>query len=66
MLITSSQQTSTIDSVSIDRMKMKPEIVNLKKNQNQTFGQRTSQYRGVTRLVYPLVHFCHIENVVKQ
>ncbi|WJX60605.1 hypothetical protein P8452_45795 [Trifolium repens] len=47
--VTSSQQTSTIDSVSIDRMKMKPEIVNLKKNQNQTFGQRTSQYRGVTR-----------------
>ncbi|KAK2372494.1 AP2 ethylene-responsive transcription factor ANT [Trifolium repens] len=47
--VTSSRQTSTIDSVSIDRMKMKPEIVNLKKNQNQTFGQRTSQYRGVTR-----------------
>ncbi|WJX55228.1 hypothetical protein P8452_41024 [Trifolium repens] len=47
--VTSSQQTSTIDSVSIDTMKRKPEIVNLKKNHNQTFGQRTSQYRGVTR-----------------
>ncbi|PNY10663.1 ap2-like ethylene-responsive transcription factor ant-like protein, partial [Trifolium pratense] len=40
--VTSSQQTSLIDSVSIDTMKRK-------KNQNQTFGQRTSQYRGVTR-----------------
>ncbi|XP_045815411.1 AP2-like ethylene-responsive transcription factor ANT isoform X1 [Trifolium pratense] len=40
--VTSSQQTSLTDSVSIDTMKRK-------KNQNQTFGQRTSQYRGVTR-----------------
>ncbi|XP_004511807.1 AP2-like ethylene-responsive transcription factor ANT isoform X2 [Cicer arietinum] len=47
--VTSSQQTSLapIDSVSI-------EMVDMKKNQNQTvlrntFGQRTSQYRGVTR-----------------
>jgi hypothetical protein len=40
--VTSSQQTSHIDSVSIDTMKSKPGIVNLKKNQNQTFGQRTS------------------------
>lgn len=50
--VTSSQQTSLapIDSVSI-------EMVDMKKNQNQTvlrntFGQRTSQYRGVTRLVF--------------
>ncbi|XP_058772850.1 AP2-like ethylene-responsive transcription factor CRL5 [Vicia villosa] len=39
--VTSSQETSPIDSVSIDTMK--------RKNQNQTLGQRTSQYRGVTR-----------------
>lgn len=42
--VTSSQETSPIDSVSIDPMK--------RKNQNQTLGQRTSQYRGVTRLVF--------------
>lgn len=47
--VTSSQQTSPIDSASIDTMKRKHQMVNLKKNQNQTFGQRTSQYRGVTR-----------------
>ncbi|CAK8539606.1 unnamed protein product [Lathyrus sativus] len=39
--VTSSQETSPIDSVSIDTLK--------RKNQNQTLGQRTSQYRGVTR-----------------
>ncbi|CAI8589017.1 unnamed protein product [Vicia faba] len=39
--VTSSQETSHTDSVSNDTMK--------RKNQNQTLGQRTSQYRGVTR-----------------
>ncbi|KAI5439501.1 AP2-like ethylene-responsive transcription factor AIL1 isoform X2 [Lathyrus oleraceus] len=39
--VTSSQETSPVESVSIDTMK--------RKNQNQTLGQRTSQYRGVTR-----------------
>ena len=54
--VTSSKQTSPIDSASVDTMKRKHQMVNLKKNQNQTFGQRTSQYRGVTRFVF----ICHI------
>jgi len=60
--VTSSRQTSPIDSASVDTMKRKHQMVNLKKNQNQTFGQRTSQYRGVTRFVF----ICHIiKSVVK-
>ncbi|KAJ1381762.1 DNA-binding domain superfamily [Sesbania bispinosa] len=61
--VTSSQQTTPptlIDSVvALDTKKRGPEMVDLEQNQKQmvlrksidTFGQRTSQYRGVTRLV---------------
>ncbi|KAJ1414567.1 DNA-binding domain superfamily [Sesbania bispinosa] len=59
--VTSSQQTTPpalIDSVvALDTKKRGPEMVDLEQNQKQmvlrksidTFGQRTSQYRGVTR-----------------
>ncbi|XP_061338947.1 AP2-like ethylene-responsive transcription factor ANT [Gastrolobium bilobum] len=55
--VTCSQQTATtlIDSVVIDRKKRGPEMVDQNKKQIvhrksiDTFGQRTSQYRGVTR-----------------
>lgn len=59
--VTSSQQTSPafIDSVAIDMKRRRPNMVDLEENQKQTvlrksihtFGQRTSQYRGVTRFV---------------
>lgn len=62
--VTSSQWTSP---ALIDTKKRGPEMVDLEQNQKQTvlrksidtFGQRTSQYRGVTRLV-PLWCFNYI------
>lgn len=61
--VTSSQHTSpaVIDSVSMDTKKRGPEKVDQKqivhRKSIDTFGQRTSQYRGVTRFVVTHVSF---------
>lgn len=65
--VTSSQRASpsVIDSVPLDTKKRGPEKVDHKqivhRKSIDTFGQRTSQYRGVTRLV--LVVYCFLSHI---